>query len=153
MIIFLLSISPEETQKISYAWSFTNNTLKFVRNRKNKQRFQQCTTVFLLLFFKKKKIQNRKWIDTEIIWITLNIGSFNEWKSEVLLCLVILITVMLKIIVLYHFLKIKKFNFIKIIMQQQGQRKAWCIPSSKNLTRWPWPLTLKINRVPDSLKD
>ena len=23
----------------------------------------------------------------------------------------------------------------------------------KNLTRWPWPLTLKINRVPDSLKD
>ena len=24
---------------------------------------------------------------------------------------------------------------------------------SKNLTRWPWPLTLKINRVPDSLKD
>jgi hypothetical protein len=23
----------------------------------------------------------------------------------------------------------------------------------KNLTRWPWPLTLKINRVPDSPKD
>ena len=23
----------------------------------------------------------------------------------------------------------------------------------KNLTRWSWPLTLKINRVPDSLKD
>ena len=23
----------------------------------------------------------------------------------------------------------------------------------KNLTWWPWPLTLKINRVPDSLKD
>jgi hypothetical protein len=23
----------------------------------------------------------------------------------------------------------------------------------KNLTQWPWPLTLKINRVPDSLKD
>ena len=23
----------------------------------------------------------------------------------------------------------------------------------KNLTRWPWPLTLKNNRVPDSLKD
>ena len=23
----------------------------------------------------------------------------------------------------------------------------------KNLTRWPWPLTLKINKVPDSLKD
>ena len=23
----------------------------------------------------------------------------------------------------------------------------------KNLTRWPWPLTLKINRVPDYLKD
>ena len=23
----------------------------------------------------------------------------------------------------------------------------------KNLTRWPWPMTLKINRVPDSLKD
>jgi hypothetical protein len=22
----------------------------------------------------------------------------------------------------------------------------------KNLTRWPWPLTLKINRVPDSLR-
>jgi hypothetical protein len=24
---------------------------------------------------------------------------------------------------------------------------------SKNLTRWHWPLTLKINRVPDSPKD
>jgi hypothetical protein len=23
----------------------------------------------------------------------------------------------------------------------------------KNLTRWPWPLTLKINRVSDFLKD
>jgi hypothetical protein len=23
----------------------------------------------------------------------------------------------------------------------------------KKLTWWPWPLTLKINRVPDSLKD
>jgi hypothetical protein len=36
---------------------------------------------------------------------------------------------------------------------KQGQRKAWRIHSPKNLTRWPWPLTLKINRVPDSLKD
>jgi hypothetical protein len=25
--------------------------------------------------------------------------------------------------------------------------------NGKKLTRWPWPLTLKINRVPDSLKD
>ena len=36
---------------------------------------------------------------------------------------------------------------------QQGQRKAWRIPSPTNLALWPWPLTLKINRVPDSLKD
>ena len=36
---------------------------------------------------------------------------------------------------------------------KQGQCKAWHIPSLKNLTRWPWHLTLKINRVPDSLKD
>ena len=28
--------------------------------------------------------------------------------------------------------------------------KAWCIPSPKNLTLWP--MTLKINRAPDSLK-
>ena len=35
----------------------------------------------------------------------------------------------------------------------QGQCKAWRIPSPKNLTWWPWPLTLKINRVSDSLKD
>ena len=36
--------------------------------------------------------------------------------------------------------------------KKQGQRKAWRIPSPKNLTRWPWPLTLKMNRVPDSPK-
>ena len=35
---------------------------------------------------------------------------------------------------------------------KQGQRKAWHIPSPENLTRWPWPLTLKIIRGPDSLK-
>ena len=74
-------------QKISYAWSFTNNTLKFVRNRKNKQDFSSAQpSFFVVVFFFKEKIQKRKWIDSEIIWITLNIGSFNEWKSEVLLC-------------------------------------------------------------------
>jgi hypothetical protein len=36
---------------------------------------------------------------------------------------------------------------------KQGRRKAWHIPSPKNLTWWPWSMTLKINRVPDSLKD
>ena len=36
---------------------------------------------------------------------------------------------------------------------KQGQWKAFRIPSPNNLTLWPWPLTLKINRVPDSLKD
>ena len=35
---------------------------------------------------------------------------------------------------------------------KQGQRKAWHIPSPKNLTRWPWPLTLKIKRIPDVTK-
>jgi hypothetical protein len=44
-------------------------------------------------------------------------------------------------------------NFVGEGIIKQGQRKAWRIPSPKNLTRWPWPLTLKINRVPDSLKD
>jgi hypothetical protein len=32
-------------------------------------------------------------------------------------------------------------------------RKAWRIPSPNNLILWPWPLTLKIGRIPDSLKD
>jgi hypothetical protein len=35
-----------------------------------------------------------------------------------------------------------------ILIYEQGKRKAWRITSPKNLT-----LTLKINRVPDSLKD
>jgi hypothetical protein len=35
-----------------------------------------------------------------------------------------------------------------ILIYEQGQRKAWRITLPKNLT-----LTLKINRVPDSLKD
>ena len=29
----------------------------------------------------------------------------------------------------------------------------WRMLMEKNLTHWPWPLTLKINRVSDSLKD
>ena len=36
---------------------------------------------------------------------------------------------------------------------KHGQHKAWCIPLPKNLTRWRWPLTLKINRAPDSLNN
>ena len=45
--------------------------------------------------------------------------------------------------------------YIKINLKsiKQGQCKAWHIPLPKKLTWWPWPLTLKINRVPDSLKD
>ena len=34
--------------------------------------------------------------------------------------------------------------------EKQGQRKAWCIPSPKYLTWWPWPLTYDLE---NPLKD
>jgi hypothetical protein len=51
----------------------------------------------------------------------------------------------------HYFLKILFINHTYKIQLNKG--KAWHITSPKNLTWWPWPLTLKINRVPDSLKD
>ena len=51
------------------------------------------------------------------------------------------------------FASMSNFSAIYHGINKQWQRKAWHIASPTNLTRWPWPLTLKINRVPDSLKD
>jgi hypothetical protein len=47
-----------------------------------------------------------------------------------------------------YFFKIRQIIGNKF---KQGQRKAWRIPSPKDLTQWPWPLTLKINKDPASL--
>ena len=46
-------------------------------------------------------------------------------------------------------------GFLRVLefLHQQRQCKAWRIPSPKTLILWPWPLILKIIRVPDSLKD
>jgi hypothetical protein len=50
-------------------------------------------------------------------------------------------------------IKVTGSNFYRITSRsKQNKGKAWRIPSPKNFTRWPWPLTLKINSVPDSLK-
>ena len=54
----------------------------------------------------------------------------------------------------HHFVKQK--NYIKVewkIKNKQGQRKAWHIPSPKNLTLWPWKsigfqILLRTNYVP-----
>jgi hypothetical protein len=44
-------------------------------------------------------------------------------------------------------------SYLHCTRSKLNKGKVWRIPLPKNLTRWPWPLTLKINRVPDSLKD
>jgi hypothetical protein len=53
----------------------------------------------------------------------------------------------------YHTCKMVRFTYKYgiTIHNKQGQRKAWRIPSPENLTRWPWPLTLKINRVHNTI--
>ena len=58
-----------------------------------------------------------------------------------------------------EYAKIQTYNFVVQLstchkcLFQQWQCKVWRNPSPKNFTRWPWPLTLKINKVLDSLKD
>jgi hypothetical protein len=43
-------------------------------------------------------------------------------------------------------------HFPGLIQINQEKRKVWRIPLPKNLTLWPWPLTLKINRVQTLLR-
>jgi hypothetical protein len=91
------------------------------------------TFIYTIYWKKFKKIYSVKWI--------------NDWMTK-WLCVVKLTD---------NMKHAKKRQLSKETKDKQGQCKAWCIPSPKNLTLWPWKsigfqILLRTKYVPSLVK-